>query len=506
MSTVMKGEIDDGDPLPDHEAVLHWLDGNAESVGAGRDGEPENPSSLPGWTDDQNGRMSLRRTAANWHGLTRPQTKEGAAAWIVQSLRAMQAEGPYWLAAEACHASLLHAVGLQLLGQDQQIAFLGLLGAVPLAPEVKGALHCGRALPGWSLEPMSGRIVRLDLQASGAVPRTVTVARSFDGGPESLQALWSDALNLGDSEALQRPPELDYQPLIKLQTGHAAHAPLFCVPGAGDSVMGLRDWATALGAEWPVYGVQPRGTDGVLLPHSTVEAAAAMALRAIESIAGAGPVHLAGHSFGGWVAFEIAQRWRALGREVLSLTLLDSEAPDAAGVLDKEHSHLDVCEQLASSLELASGRPLGLFRHQLAPLSPAQRLAAVHAAMTRHGLLPARTRPEVMEGPLQAFASALRASYRPARVWESRVHLIQADDPRRSAARNAQDQQHEYERWLLWAPRLQRWKGPGNHMSMLRPPQVRLCVNWYLAQDHGVGLPAMATAPQVTTKQKGVKE
>jgi syringomycin synthetase protein SyrE len=392
------------------------------------------------------------------------------------------------------------------LGQDQEIAFLGLLGAAPLVTEATGALPCSRALPGWSIESVSGRIVRLDLLASGVVPRTVTLARRYDGEPKGLQDLWSDALNLADSEAMHRAPELDYQPLIKLQTGHSAHVPLFCVPGAGDSVMGLRDWGAALGVEWPVYGVQPRGTDGVLLPHSTVEAAAAMALRAIESIAGAGPVHLAGHSFGGWVAFEIAQRWRALGREVLSLTLLDSEAPNAAGVLDKEQSHLDVCEQLAASLELASGRPIGLFRHQLAPLSPAQRLATVHAAMTRHGLLPKRTRPEVMEGPLQAFGSALRACYRPASVWESPVQLIQADDPRHSAARNAKDQQQEYERWLLWAPRLRRWKGPGNHMSMLKPPHVRSCVDWYLAQDHGGGPTVKAEALPMKTSDKGINE
>lgn len=484
---------------PRQDAVLHWIDDDSDAAGSA----PE--AGGPGSVEGRIGTMPLRRFAPVWGAAGRPRTLEGAAAWIVQGLRAAQAEGPYWLATEARHAALMHAIGLQLLGQDQEIAFLGLLGTAPLALVSGGGAPRSRALPGWLIDPVGGHAQRLDLYAGGAVPRAPAVAGRTPS-PEGLQALWAEALEQARTEGRPRAPELDYQPLIKLQGGRAGRAPLFCVPGAGDSVMGLRDWGAALGADWPVYGLQPRGSDALLLPHTTVEATAAMALRAMESIVGAGGVHLAGHSFGGWVAFEIALRWQALGRPVLSLTLLDSEAPDAAGVLDRERSHLDICDQLAGSLELAAGRPLGVFRHQLAPLTPAQRLTLLHAAMTRHGLLPARTRPEVMEGPLQAFGAALRASYRPGGVWEGPVCLIQADDPRRSAARNEQDQQRDHEAWRLWAPRLRCWKGPGNHMSMLKPPHVQACVDRWLAAGPHPDAAAIATPPRHQTKDMGVTE
>ncbi|MGM9516973.1 alpha/beta fold hydrolase [Roseateles sp. DB2] len=474
---------------PSHEVLLFWI--SSEQAGP------------PVWIEEPSSAPPLRCMALNWHTAGRPRTQEGAAAWAAQSIRALQGEGPYWLAAETGSAELMHAIALQLLGQDQEVAFLGLLGALP-APVPAGAALRSRALPAWSIDPANGLVQRLELMATGAKVLSSTVVREPDGTRESLEALWSDALDLADSLAPQRAPELDYQPLIKLQAGWPGHTPLFCVPGAGDSVMGLRDWAAALGAEWPVYGLQPRGTDGVLLPHTTVEAAAAAAVRALESVVGKGPVHLAGHSFGGWVAFEIALRWQDLGREVLSLTLLDSEAPEAAGVLDKEYSHLDICEQLAGSLELALGRPLGIFRHQLAPLTPAQRLAALHAAMTRHGLLPTRTRPDVMEGPFQAFGAALRTSYRPTGLWEHPVCLVQADDPRRSAERNTQDQQRDGDGWLLWAPQMRRWKGPGNHMSMLKPPHVQHCVDWWFSQQESFSRPAKPSESQHKTKDMGV--
>src|SRR5207248_8081121 len=78
----------------------------------------------------------------------------------------------------------------------------------------------------------------------------------------------------------------------------------------------------------PIYGLQPRGVDGRLIPHSTVSSAAESYVRAINQVQAEGPVHLLGHSFGGWVAFEMAQRLCAAGRTVASVSVIDTEAPD----------------------------------------------------------------------------------------------------------------------------------------------------------------------------------
>lgn len=57
--------------------------------------------------------------------------------------------------------------------------------------------------------------------------------------------------------------------------------------------------------------VQHRGLDGGAEPFSLVETAAQAYLDAIDKVQPEGPVHLLGHSFGGWIVFEMAARLNA---------------------------------------------------------------------------------------------------------------------------------------------------------------------------------------------------
>ncbi|EGH35739.1 amino acid adenylation, partial [Pseudomonas syringae pv. japonica str. M301072] len=40
--------------------------------------------------------------------------------------------------------------------------------------------------------------------------------------------------------------------MLTIQGGRRDHAPIFCVPGAGDSVTGFISLADALGPHWPI--------------------------------------------------------------------------------------------------------------------------------------------------------------------------------------------------------------------------------------------------------------
>jgi acetoacetyl-CoA synthetase len=111
--------------------------------------------------------------------------------------------------------------------------------------------------------------------------------------------------------------------LVVLKPGTAAGA-LFIAHGLGGSVMELRRVANAIDSDHAVYGIEARGLDGTAEPFDSVEDMARFYLGEIRRIQPAGPYLLAGFSFGGLVALEMAQQLRAEGETVRFLALLDS--------------------------------------------------------------------------------------------------------------------------------------------------------------------------------------
>lgn len=111
--------------------------------------------------------------------------------------------------------------------------------------------------------------------------------------------------------------------LVAIQP-EGAKPPFFCIHGVGGNVVGFRDLGRYMGPTHPFYGLQARGLDG-RQPHlSTIEEMASHYLREIASIQPRGPYFFGGFSFGGLVAYEMAQQLRAQGEEVGLLVLFDT--------------------------------------------------------------------------------------------------------------------------------------------------------------------------------------
>ncbi|AZF05942.1 non-ribosomal peptide synthetase [Pseudomonas sp. R5-89-07] len=272
----------------------------------------------------------------------------------------------------------------------------------------------------------------------------------------------------------------DHQPLLRIQSGRAGHAPVFCVPGAGDSVTGFVGLSEALGRDWPLYGLQPRGLDGEAVPHSQVEAAAQCYLTALTHECPAGPVHLVGHSFGGWVALEMALRLQAMGREVASLTVIDSESPGGNGVVGRPYTSTAALLRLIEAMQLAAGRSLGIDPQDFAGRDELAQRQALHAGMVGVGLLPARSAVDAMAGPARTYAAALRTVYRPQARYEGVVRLVLARDPALDAAGNQREQGLMVEGWRGQGRGLQVWHGGGNHFTLLKAPNVAELAQWWL--------------------------
>ena len=116
-----------------------------------------------------------------------------------------------------------------------------------------------------------------------------------------------------------------YCPLVVLKPGEGT--PLFFIHGVGGAVMELFNICRRMSWPGPVIGIQARGLDGNDPPHTSVEEMADEYLRAVRKQQPQGPYFLCGYSFGGLVAFEMAQRLINSGDKVAFVGLLATLPP-----------------------------------------------------------------------------------------------------------------------------------------------------------------------------------
>jgi len=114
--------------------------------------------------------------------------------------------------------------------------------------------------------------------------------------------------------------------LVAVQPG-GSKPPFFGVHGAFANVLMFRNLAHHLGPDQPVYGLQARGLDGKQEPRTRVEEMAAHYISEIRTVQPEGPYYLGGVSFGGIVAFEMAQQLQEELEQVALLVLFNTDFP-----------------------------------------------------------------------------------------------------------------------------------------------------------------------------------
>jgi thioesterase domain-containing protein len=111
--------------------------------------------------------------------------------------------------------------------------------------------------------------------------------------------------------------------LVPIQPA-GSHLPFFCVHGVGGNAIGFHELGRRMGPDYPFYGLQSQGLDGKHSCHTTIEEMAAHYINEIRSVQPQGPYFMGGFSFGGLVAYEMAQQLREHGQEVGQLVLFDT--------------------------------------------------------------------------------------------------------------------------------------------------------------------------------------
>jgi thioesterase domain-containing protein len=111
--------------------------------------------------------------------------------------------------------------------------------------------------------------------------------------------------------------------LTPIQAG-GSRPPLFCMHGAGGTVMMYRDLSRHLGDDQPFYGLQSQGLDGSCPPLTNIAEMAAVYVKEIRRVQPYGPYFIVGYCLGGTVAYEVAQQLRELGETIALLALFDT--------------------------------------------------------------------------------------------------------------------------------------------------------------------------------------
>jgi thioesterase domain-containing protein len=259
-------------------------------------------------------------------------------------------------------------------------------------------------------------------------------------------------------------------------------ARLILVHPAGGSISAYLELGRRLGPEIAVELIEGHGPrDGQ--PDASVDELAAGYLERIRSREDGGPYQLAGWSFGGLVAFEMARRLEASGERLGLLALLSSHvlAP---------HAQRPTPEITGFVVQYLQRHGLELpFR---VGDQPPERdvLAAAYAVARRNGLIPPRM-------PLGTFGRALQ---REASIHAAHVRVGQSYVPRGRVSRlvliepshTGADGPGPFLAWSGYARSIERHVVPGDHFTMLREPGVATVADVLRASLLDRRLPARA--------------
>jgi arthrofactin-type cyclic lipopeptide synthetase C len=256
--------------------------------------------------------------------------------------------------------------------------------------------------------------------------------------------------------------------LIVLQAGAGDGATCVCIPAAGATVASFLSLRHSLGPHDWLLGMEPPGTlDGD--PHATVEAAAMCYLEALGDHR-TGALHVLGHSFGGWIAFDMALRLQAAGTPAASLTLLDTQSPSIAAV--REYTATETLMALVASYEDTAGQPLGIEPRQLEELDAEAQLALVHRHAVAAGVLPRRSTASAVRGPLRVLAAALRCKYEPNTTLDGIVNLVLAPEAGQTWEAAMRSFVATTVHWRRFAPRVRPLHVGGTHGTLLKEAHI----------------------------------
>ncbi|MFB2892402.1 amino acid adenylation domain-containing protein [Aerosakkonemataceae cyanobacterium BLCC-F50] len=254
------------------------------------------------------------------------------------------------------------------------------------------------------------------------------------------------------------------------------HPPLFCVPGSGGYSLYLYNLARCLPPDQPFYTFQANYYQQEIVPVTHIEEKAARYIQAIQTVQPQGPYFLAGHSFGGKVAYEMAQQLLDQGEEVALLAILDT-TPPGFGKTSDDWDDTQWLIDLVGAMKATFASDLELDVEKLISLAPDAQIQYVLEYVKKFDILPPDADSTYLLHLLQSFMADHKAKYSPQQqVYPVHITLFRSSE--------IKVEENEFFREVFQDSTFG-WSAisgapvdvqfvPGNHTTMLHFPHVQV--------------------------------
>ncbi len=258
--------------------------------------------------------------------------------------------------------------------------------------------------------------------------------------------------------------DVKHSPVVLLREGGNL-PPLFIFHPVGGQILCYKHLVGSLSAEIPVYGVESiAGEEGKEFP--TVENMAKTYFDFIKEVVPEGPYMLAGWSFGGLIAFEVARSCMRDGIHVKALMLLDA-------VADTSGARLLLQKDEAGFLAHLFKEHIEIEEETIRSYTGEERIGYLLNLGIENGLLPTGFKRSDMRRLLRTYyTNTLAAARYEPMPLQLRGLLVRPEEASVSTINVPGDPYQGWKRLLLEGIKL-KWM-PGNHQSMLTESMSRV--------------------------------
>jgi thioesterase domain-containing protein len=251
----------------------------------------------------------------------------------------------------------------------------------------------------------------------------------------ALSIIFQHSSIIALASILRRKEAVPQSPLVMLRSG-GSQPPLFLVHPANGQVACYYRLASYLPVYLPCYGLQDLDIYQQDVPERSIEEMAAAYIKAIRAVQPEGPYYLGGYSFGGIVAFEMAQQLQ----EVALLAILDGAAPDSKDQKSQQPVEL-LATIVGEAVRKAGGQTIQNLYNEMQGLSFEQQLEYAMEALRAAKVDLLVMEKEWLREQVELFARRLRAVHcYHARPYAGRIVLFRATEIDSLDDESAEDQ------------------------------------------------------------------